>query len=156
MKLAIVLCSLLLVQYLLTLIQVHCYKKTMNKIVSAYRKEDGYFLFSDMYRKKLGFGAIVMLIVKDDYIIKECYVLHGLSVLPKFKRVEKYTGVHLGELLNRINDGPAQKKASFFMALARKRSAVRFALNKVAERALLAISKSKKTADSELVELKGV
>ncbi|MGM0878791.1 MAG: transcriptional regulator GutM [Bacillota bacterium] len=136
MKIAILLCCLLVIQYVLTFIQVRYYNKSMDKIVSRYRQKEGYHLFSGMERRQFRPGAIVMLVVNNHYIIQECYVVNGFSVLSKFKEVKTYKGQHVGSVLDSVQDHNVTKK--------RKRKqmpAISSALSKAAENALLSISK---------------
>jgi DNA-binding transcriptional regulator of glucitol operon len=136
MQLAIILCAVLIVQYLLSFIQIKHYKKNINKIVSDYKGEDGYFMFSGMERSQFKPGAIAILVVDRDYIIHECHMLKGMSVLTKFKALENYKGKHVGEILNDVNESiPAQGK--------KKLPAYSKALLKAGENALLTISKNK-------------
>ncbi|OCA87790.1 transcriptional regulator [Bacillus sp. FJAT-27225] len=136
MKLAIILCAVLVVQYLLSFIQIQHYKKNINKIVSDYRGEDGFFMFSGMERGKFRPGAIAVLVVDKEYIVHECHLLNGMSVLTKFKAIEKYKGQHVGEILSDINEDHAAKGRN-------KVPAFQKALLKAGENALLAISKNK-------------
>jgi DNA-binding transcriptional regulator of glucitol operon len=136
MQLAIILCAVLIVQYLLSFIQIKHYKKNINKIVSDYKGEDGYFMFSGMERSQFKPGAIAILVVDRDYIIHECHMLKGMSVLTKFKSLENYKGKHVGEILNDVNESiPVQGK--------KKLPAYSKALLKAGENALLTISKNK-------------
>lgn len=136
MQLAIILCAILIVQYSLSFIQIKQYKKNIDRIVSGYKGEDGYFMFSGMERSKFKPGAIAILVVDSDYIIHECHMLRGMSVLTKFKGIEKYKGKHVGEILNEINGSIPEKGK-------KKLPAYRMALLKAGENALLSISKNK-------------
>lgn len=136
MQLAIILCAVLIVQYLLSFVQIKHYKKNIDKIVSGYKGEEGYFMFSGMERGKFKPGAIAILVVDQDYIIHECHMLQGMSVLTKFKALEKFKGKHVGEILNDVNESlPAKGK--------KKLPAYRKALLQAGENALLSISKNK-------------
>lgn len=136
MKLAIILCAILIVQYLLSFIQIKHYKKNIDRIVSGYNGEEGYFMFSGMERGKFKPGAIAILVVDQDYIIHECHMLRGMSVLTKFKALEKYKGKHVGEILNDVNESiPVKGK--------KKHPAYSKALLQAGENALLSISKNK-------------
>lgn len=136
MKLAIILCAILVMQYLLSLIQIKHYKKNIDKIVSDYKGEDGYYMFSGMERGKFRPGAIAILVVDSDYIIHECHMLRGLSILTKFKAIEQFKGRHVGEIVGEVNEGNQH--------IRKKRiPAYRKALLKAGESALLTISKNK-------------
>ncbi|MBT2724999.1 transcriptional regulator GutM [Bacillus sp. ISL-46] len=135
MKITIILCSLLIVQYVLTFIQVRYYRKNMEKIVSRYKETEGYYLFSSMEKRKFRPGAIAMLIVNNSYMIQECFVVNGFSVLSKFKEVSKNKGKHVGTLLSEVQED--QLKAG----KRHKVPAVSAALSKAAENALLSIAK---------------
>jgi len=135
-QLAIILSAVLIVQYLLSFIQIKQYKKSIDKIVGNYKGENGYFMFSGMERSKLRPGAIAILVVDQDYIVHECQMLKGISILTKFKSLEKYKGQHVGEILNDINENP--------LILKKKRIPSKYkALLKAGENALLSISKNK-------------
>lgn len=135
MKIALILCVLLIVQYALTFLQVQYYRKSMDKIVSRYRQKEGFYLFSGMERRQFRPGAIAMLIVDHNYIIQECYVANGFSVLSRFKEVEKYKGQHAGVVIDDVQEQRVNKKGK------RKRSAISAALSQAAENALISISK---------------
>jgi DNA-binding transcriptional regulator of glucitol operon len=135
-QLAIILCAVLIVQYLLSLIQIRHYKKNIDKIVSDYKGEDGYFMFSGMERGKFRPGAIAILVVDKDYIVHECHMLKGMSILTKFKAVDQYKGQHVGEILNDVNEGTSVKGKKKIPAFKR-------ALLQAGENALLTISKKK-------------
>jgi len=136
MQLAFILCMILIVQYLLSLFQIKQYKKNIDKIVSGYRGEDGYFMFSGMTRGKLKHGAIAVLVVDSKYIIHECHLLKGISVLTKFKEMEDYKGKHVGEIVSSIYDEIPEKGKS-------KLPSYRNALLQAGENALLTIAKKK-------------
>jgi DNA-binding transcriptional regulator of glucitol operon len=140
MKLAFILCAILIVQYLLSFIQIKYYKKSMDKIVSNYKGEDGYFMFSGMERGKFRPGAVAILIVDHNYTIHECHMLKGMSILTKFKSVGEYKGQHVGEILNDIN-------SSFPLKGKGKIPAFKKALFTAGENALLSISKNKISMD---------
>lgn len=136
MQLAIILCAILIVQYLLSFIQIKHYKRNIDKIVSDYKGEDGYFMFSGMERGKFKPGAIAILVVDRDYIIHECHMLNGMSVLTKFKPLDKYKGKHVGEIVSDVNDTIPEKGKNKLPAYSK-------ALLKASENALLSISKNK-------------
>lgn len=135
MQFAIILCAILIVQYGLSLIQIRSYKKNIDKIVSNYKGEDGYFMFSGMERSKFRPGAIAVLVVDQDYIVHECHMLKGMSVLTKFKPIELYKGLHVGEIVNDVQSRPAKGKKQI--------PAFKKALLQAGENALLTISKKK-------------
>ncbi|XJZ26681.1 transcriptional regulator GutM [Bacillota bacterium Lsc_1132] len=136
MQLAIILSAILIVQYVFSLLQIRYYKKNIDKIVSDYKGEDGYFMFSGMQRGKFRPGAIAILVVDNNYIIHECHILKGMSMLTKFKAIEEYKGQHVGEILNDLNESSSLKGK-------KKSPANRMALLKAGENALLTISKNK-------------
>jgi DNA-binding transcriptional regulator of glucitol operon len=135
-QLTIILCAILIVQYVLSLIQIRYYKKNIDKIVGDYKGEDGYFMFSGMERGKFRPGAIAVLVVDQDYIVHECHMLKGSSVFTKFKPLELYKGQHVGEILNDVNYNTSIKGNKQIPAFKK-------ALLKAGENALLSISKSK-------------
>ncbi|WP_436373932.1 transcriptional regulator GutM [Cytobacillus sp. BC1816] len=136
MKLVVILCAILIIQHALSLVQIKYYKKSLDKIISNYKGEDGYFVFSGMERSKFSPGAIVIMVVDQDYMIHECYMLKGMTVFTKFKPLDSYKGSHVGEVLKTIKEKSINKKdrgiPSYWKALA-----------KAGESALLSISKNK-------------
>ncbi|MCY8547438.1 transcriptional regulator GutM [Bacillus vallismortis] len=138
MKFVFILCFLLVVQYVFTFIQVRYYRKSMSTIVSAYREKKGYYLFSGTERRKFRPGAIVMIVVDRNYIIQECYVINGFSILSKFKEISKYKGQHIGTVLDALQEYKTNQKGND-----RRLPALHTALSKVAENALLSISAKK-------------
>jgi DNA-binding transcriptional regulator of glucitol operon len=136
MKIAIILCCLLVVQYAFTFIQVRYYRKSMDKIVKRYKGKEGYYLFSGMERRQFRPGAIAMIVVDNNYEIQECYAVNGFSVLSKFKEIDKYKGQHVGALLDSLQEKSFGKKSK-----RKQLPAISSALSKAAESALLSISK---------------
>lgn len=138
MKLAIILSMILLIQYVATIIQVRHYQKYVGKIVSRYKGKEGYFLYSGMNRRKLSPGAVAMIVVNNDYVIEDCYILKGVSVFSKFKKYEKYIGHHVAKILDDHHEcveraGGRKKQIPSFLA----------ALSMAAENAMVSISKKK-------------
>ncbi|TLS38373.1 transcriptional regulator GutM [Pseudalkalibacillus caeni] len=140
MKFAFILSAVLIVQFLLSLLQIRYYRKSMDKIVSDYKNKEGYYMFSGMDRRKFRPGAIAVIIVDQNYVVRECHTLGGLSVLSKFKQVEEYQGIHVGELLNRVHVTDDSKKGK-----KKKVPAMNAALTMASENALLSVSKKNMT-----------
>lgn len=136
MEIVIILCGLLIVQHVLTFIQVRYYRKNMDKIVKKYTRKKGYYLFSGMERKQFRPGAIVMLVVDSNYIVQECYAVNGFSILSKFKEIGEYKGQHVGAVINEVQEQNISKKGK-----RKQLPALGAALTKAAENALLSISK---------------
>ncbi|MGE8203753.1 transcriptional regulator GutM [Heyndrickxia sp. NPDC080065] len=134
MKLAIIACAILVVQYVFSIIQIRYYRKSIDKIVSGYRGNDGYFMFSGMERSKFRKGAIAILVVDKDYIVHECHMLKGVSILSKFKEIEKYKRQHVGVILNDAHELLQKEKGNKIPAFCK-------ALFKASENALVSISK---------------
>ncbi|WP_042146727.1 transcriptional regulator GutM [Paucisalibacillus sp. EB02] len=132
MELAVILTLLLVIQNVLSFIQIRYYRKNMNAIVSRYSGKEGYYLFSEREKRKLLRGAMVMMVVDNNYIIKECYFVNGVTTLSRFTEHKAFKGKHVGEMLRDIQDEKQNKK---------KISALSAALGKVAEAALINISK---------------
>ncbi|MFP7494505.1 transcriptional regulator GutM [Terribacillus saccharophilus] len=136
MKLVLIACCLLLVQSALTAIQVHYYQRSMKRLVGKYKGEEGFHLFSGQARRRIGPGSIVLLVVDESYMIRECQVMRGMSILSTFKEMKQYEGKHLGELLDELHS-PVKK---------RKPPALQTALQTAGEQALMSISKTKTLA----------
>jgi len=77
-----------------------------------------------------------MLVVDSNYIIQECYVVNGFSVLSKFKEVGKYKGQHTGNVLDTLGSSQVNNKVK-----PKRLPAMNVALSKAAENALVSISK---------------
>ncbi|MFB0635495.1 transcriptional regulator GutM [Bacillus rugosus] len=135
MKFVFILCCLLVVQYVFTFIQVRYYRKSMSEIVSTYRERKGYYLFSGTERRMFRPGAIAMIVVDRNYIIQECHVVNGFSVLSKFKEISKYKEQHIGTVLADLQECNTNQKGYY-----RRLPAINTALSKAAEKALLSIS----------------
>ncbi len=140
MTLVFVACILLVIQSFLTVIQVHYYRKSMQSLVDKYKGEEDLHLFTGQCRRKLGAGSIAMLVVNENYVIQECKVMRGVSILSTFKDLEKYEKQHVGELLNRLNES----KEKGISGKVKKKQALEMALSQAGERALLSISEKKK------------
>ena len=141
MELIIIACLILVLNYILTFIQVRNYRKEMDKLIGKYRGKDDYYLFSGQARRKLKSGSIAMLIVDKDYTIVECQIMKGISVLTTFKELKQYKGKHVGGLLSSLHDeNTVTKKGK-----KQKVPAISTALMEAAENALLSISKQKVT-----------
>jgi DNA-binding transcriptional regulator of glucitol operon len=112
----------LLLQYGLTILQIRHYRSAMKELVDEYRGLDGFHLYSGISRKALGAGAIVLLIVDEQYQVRKCQLLSGYSVFSRFKPFLKYEGCHIGEVLaeahetigNRKNAGKKKSLAQAF------------------------------------------
>ncbi|WP_270180029.1 transcriptional regulator GutM [Alkalihalobacillus sp. CinArs1] len=133
MKLTLILCAVLVLQFIFSLIQIRYYRKSMDKIVSGYKDKEGYYLFSGMERRTFKTGAIALIVVDQDYVVRDCHLLSGRSVFSKFKNQTDFHGIHVGELLDQVYQGKQVKK--------KKISALHAALGMAAENALLSISK---------------
>ena len=138
MRLAIILSMLLLIQYMVTIIQVRHYKKYVGKIVNQYKGMEGYFLYSGMNRRKFSPGAVAMIVVNNEYVIEDCYILKGVSVFSKFKRHEEYIGHHVAKILDDHHKYVEKARG-------RKKQIPSFlaALSMAAENAMVSISKKK-------------
>ncbi|WP_243299376.1 transcriptional regulator GutM [Bacillus litorisediminis] len=135
MKIAIIACAILVVQYAFSLIQIRYYRRSIDKIVSCYKGDDGYYLFSGMERNAFRPGAIAILIVDKNCIVHECHILKGVTVLSKFKEMDKYKGQHVGAILNDVNENYSVRKKG------QKVPAIGKALLKAGENAIVNISK---------------
>lgn len=137
MKIAIIACTILVVQYVFSLIQIRYYRKSINRIVGGYKGDEGYYMFSGMERNKFRPGAIAILVVDKDYIVHECHMLKGISILSKFKELGQYKGQHVGSILNDVNESyPVKEKGKKIPAFGK-------ALIKAGENAIINISKQK-------------
>jgi len=135
MKIAMIACAILVVQYAFSLIQIRYYRRSMDRIVGGYKGDDGFYMFSGMERNKFRPGAIAVLVVDKDYIVHECHMLKGITILSKFKEMEKYKGQHVGSILNDVNESYAVKEKG------KKVPAFGKALLKAGENAIINISK---------------
>jgi len=141
MELVLIACAILVLNYVLTFIQLKYYRKAMNDLIRKYKGNDDYFLCSGQSRKKFRAGSMAMLIVDKDYIIRECQVMKGISILSNFKKTDRYNGHHIGEVLEEIQEIYGSLKEN-------KVPAKYSAMQKAAENALLTISKDKSESAS--------
>ncbi|UOF90390.1 transcriptional regulator GutM [Fodinisporobacter ferrooxydans] len=88
-----------LVQYAFTMVQIRHYRAAMKALIDEFRGVNGFHLFSGISRKALGSGAIVLLIVDEEYQIRKCQILSGMSVFARFQPFTKYEGKHIQEIL---------------------------------------------------------
>ncbi len=137
MQLILIACGILVMNYVLTFIQVRRYKKSMESLIGKYKGKQGYYLFSGQSRRKLGSGSIAMIVVDEHYTIKECQVMKGITVLSTFKEMSKYKGQHVGSLIGVLHEASKQEKTK----RKQKVPAISAALNSAAESALLSISR---------------
>lgn len=138
MQLILIACGTLVMNYILTFFQVRSYKKSMETMIKKYKGKQGYYLFSGQSRRKLGAGSIAMLVVDENYMVMECQVMKGITVLSTFKEIEKYKGLHVGSMLDSLHESAKQVKKS---KKKQKMPAISDALNTAAESALLSISR---------------
>ncbi|GAA5415749.1 hypothetical protein Pryu01_00781 [Paraliobacillus ryukyuensis] len=136
MELVLIACLLFVIQSVLTFIQVRYYRKSVNALMEQYKGKDGYYLYAAQVRKKLGAGAIVMLVVDQDYTIKECKVMKGMTSLSPFKDEARYKEKHVGHLLEELYQSDKKQK----------KSTLTRALNQAAENAMLSIASKQKTS----------
>src|SRR5699024_12271111 len=104
MELVLIAYAILVLNYVLTFIQIKYYRKAMNDLIRKYKGNDDYFLCSGQSRKKFRAGSMAMLIVDKDYIVRECQVMKGISILSNFKKTDRYNGHHIGEVLEEIQE----------------------------------------------------
>lgn len=99
-----------LLQYGLTWLQIRHYRAAMRKLVQEYRNTEGYYLFSGIARKALGSGAIVLVIVDNERIIRYGQVLTGFTVFARFKPHTEYIGHRIEEVLKESEATLRQKR----------------------------------------------
>lgn len=104
MELIVIVSIIVAVNYFFTFFQIRYYRKSMDKLINKYRGKEGYYLFSGQYRKMFKSGSIAILIVNEDYVIQECQVMKGLTVLASFKEVKEFEGQHVRTVLENIQD----------------------------------------------------
>lgn len=137
-----------ILQYALTLLQVCHYRSAMNQLVEQYRGMVGFHLFSGSAPKKVwGSGAMVLVVVDEQYEIRKCLALSGYTVFSRFKRFEEYEGKHVGEMLHDAHETLTEKKR-----VSIKEKSLALAFQTVAENALLAISSKKRTSSDDIVD----
>lgn len=61
-------------------------------------------------RKKFGFGAIALVVVSKDMVVRRLQVMSGFSVFARFKDVPAYEGVKLDSLEARLTSKGTQEK----------------------------------------------
>ncbi len=98
-----------LLQFALTWFQIRHYRAMMRKMVTEHQDSEGFYLFSGVARKAMGSGAIVLIIVDSQSVVRNCQVLSGLTVFAKFKPHFGYVGMRLEKVIE-IADVTLSKK----------------------------------------------
>ncbi|MEW9670909.1 transcriptional regulator GutM [Ammoniphilus sp. 3BR4] len=129
-----------LLQNGLSIMQVRHSSREIKHLVAQYRGMDGFYLFSGTSRKVWGSGAMVLVVVDKHYEVRKCLVLSGYTVFSKFKRLEKYEGKHVGEMLYDAHEIITQTRR-----ISMKQKALALAFQMAAENALLTISSKRRT-----------
>ncbi|ASN04374.1 transcriptional regulator GutM [Virgibacillus necropolis] len=80
-------------QYVLTQIQVKHYRAS----IKEFAKLDSGYLGTGFYRKKLGTGALVMLVCDEQSQVVEAKVMKGITVFARFKSIDRLKGMKLEE-----------------------------------------------------------
>ncbi|WP_174614567.1 transcriptional regulator GutM [Virgibacillus ihumii] len=83
-------------QFLLTHFQVKHYQSEIKKLS---RKNSG-FLGTGYYKKRLGMGAIVVLVCDEDSRITDAKLMKGITVFARFKSMQRLIGMKLEEVRN--------------------------------------------------------
>ncbi|MHB1627075.1 MAG: transcriptional regulator GutM [Bacilli bacterium] len=128
-------------QYGLTLLQIRHYRFAMRQLLNDYRNQDGFYLFSGIARKAVGSGAIVLMIVDDEFVIHRCQVLTGISVFAKFRSFSETEGMHAADILAEAEKTLKQKRR-----LASKRQSLARAMRMAAENAIRSIGEKRHNA----------
>lgn len=104
MELFIIAIVVISINYIFTFIQIRYYRKSMDKLITKYRGKEGFYLYSGQYRKTFKAGSIAILIVDQDYIIQECQVMKGFTILAHFKEMDELKGQHVRTVLENIQE----------------------------------------------------
>lgn len=130
-----------LLQYALTILQVRDYRTVMGRMIEEYKGLSGFHLFSGMSKKALGRRSIVLLIVDQDYQVRKCHVLSGMSVFSRFKPYAAYEGKHVCEILEQAYETVTGKKR-----VSKSRRSLAAAFQMAAENAVKSISAKREQA----------
>ena len=128
-------------QFGLTLLQIRHYRSAMRRLLHEYRNQDGFYLFSGVARKAMGSGAIVLMVIDDEYLVRTCQVLTGISVFAKFRPYPHYEGSHIAEILAESEETLKQKQR-----VSSKRQSLAKAFRMATENALHSIGKRHREA----------
>ena len=104
MDLIVIVAIIVAINYFFTFLQIRYYRKSMDKLINKYKGKEGYYLFSGQYRKMFKAGSIAILIVNEDYVIQECQVMKGLTVLASFREMKEFKGLHVRAVLENIQE----------------------------------------------------
>jgi len=127
-----------LIQYLLTLNQMRHYRSMIRQMKEKFHGRSGYYLFSGVARKYFGKGAVVLLVVNQEYRIVDCQVLHGATVFDRFVRKEEFVNREVGEVLSEMRELLHSRKRDKRRSLGLAR-----AMYMAAENSLMAISRKR-------------
>lgn len=137
-----------ILQYALTFLQVRHYRSAMNELIEQYRGMASLHLFSGSAAKKAwGSGAMVLVVVDEQYEVRKCLILSGYTVFSRFKHFKEYEKRHVGELLRDAHETLTEKTR-----VSTKDKSLAFAFKAAAENALLTISSKKRTSSDDIVD----
>lgn len=130
-----------LLQYALTILQVRDYRTVMGQMIEEYKGLSGFHLFSGTSKKALGRRSIVLLIVDQEYQVRKCHVLTGMSVFSRFKPYADYEGRHVCEILEQAYETVTGEKR-----VSKNRRSLAIAFQMAAENAVKSIPAKREQA----------
>jgi len=112
MNIVIIASVILVSQSILSLMQINYYQRYMYNITQQYLHFKHHRLYSSIERKWLGATAIVVMVIDENQMVKECQLLKGKSVFAKFKPLPRFYGHHLSQILINLTEESQTRKLS--------------------------------------------
>lgn len=126
MNIVVIACVILALQSILSFMQIRYYHRCMYKITQQYSNSKNYYLYSSMERKRFGSSAIVVIVVDQNYVIKECQILQGKSIFARFKALPQFYGQSLSQILTQFEKEQTTRELSLW-----EKAIIKTAMNKV-------------------------
>ena len=112
MNIVIIASVVFVLQSILSLMQIRYYQRYMYNITQQYSNSKNYHLYSSIERKRLGSSAIVVMVIDENKMVKECQLLKGKSIFAKFKPLPRFYGCHLSQILTNLREESETRKLS--------------------------------------------
>lgn len=112
MNIVIIASVIFVLQSILSLMQIKYYQKYIYKITQQYSNSKNYHLYTAIERKWFGSSAIVVMVIDENNMIKECQILKGKSVFAKFKPLPKFYGCYLSQILTNLKEESGTRRLS--------------------------------------------
>ncbi|GCF95846.1 hypothetical protein NRIC_37370 [Enterococcus florum] len=107
-RFVILLAVLMMLQSVLSIVQVKNYQRFIKKITTEQAGSD-YDFYTEVAKGRL-LRTIVAVVVDKEGKVIQCYCCSGLTIFAKFKEDPAYQGVHLAEFYSKNNQGTQVSK----------------------------------------------